>query len=106
MDLLARRLVWNVLPALMLVGVIYLAVWGEDGIWARRRIGAELARTERRLNDVRSDNARLSREVMALRDDPITLERAAAEDLLLVPPGSTVYRFEEAAVAALPDRAE
>lgn len=84
----------------MLVGVIYLAVWGEDGLWARRRIDAELARTHRRLDDLTSENARLSREVQALGGDEVTLQRAAAEELLLVPPGSTLYRFDDAAAPA------
>lgn len=94
MDLLARRLLWNVLPALLVVGMIYLALWGEDGLWARHRVELELARTERRLADVDAANARLAREVRALQGDPTTLQRAATEELLLVPAGSTVYRFE------------
>jgi cell division protein FtsB len=94
MDLLARRLVWTVLPALLVIWVIYLAIWGEDGLWARHRIEVELTRTERRLSDLDAENARLAREVTALQGDATTLQRAATEELLLVPPGSTVYRFD------------
>jgi cell division protein FtsB len=54
---------------------------------------AELARTERRLAELDAQNARLAREVTALQQDGATIERAATEELLLVPPGSTVYRF-------------
>lgn len=93
MDLLARRLVWNILPALMVLGMIYLAVWGEDGLWARHRVDAELARTERRLAELDAENARLDREIRALQADPVAVRRAVTEELLLVPPGSTVYRF-------------
>jgi len=94
MDLLVRRIVWNLLPAVMVIGMIYLAIFGEDGLLAQRRIEKDLARTERRLDEVRAENARLSREVKALQSDPVTRERAAAEEILLVPPGSTVYRLE------------
>lgn len=94
MDLLARRLLWNVIPAIVVIGVIYLAIFGEDGLLAQRRIEKDLARTERRLTEVRAENARLSREVKALQSDPTTRERAVAEEILLVPPGSTVYRLE------------
>lgn len=90
----------------MLVGMIYLAISGEDGLLARQRIDAEVARTYRRLDTITADNARLGREVEALRADRVTLQRAAAEELLLVPPGSTVYRFDDAPPAALPGRAE
>lgn len=94
MDRVLSRLFWNVMPAFAVVGALYFAIAGEDGLWARQRISDELASTERRLVDLNAENARLLREVDQLRGDDVTLRRAVAEELLLVPPGSTVVRFE------------
>lgn len=99
MSPLARRLVWNVLPAGLVVSLVYLAVFGEHGLLARQRIQQDLRRTQRQLQSIQADNARLLREIDQLRNDPVSVERAAAEELLRVPPGSTVYRFADVAPA-------
>lgn len=95
MDMLQRRLLWNVLPALVVLVILYLAVWGDNGLIKQRELTVDLAKTERRLEAVRRENASLEREVARLRDDPETQRRAAAEELLLVPAHSTVYRFPD-----------
>lgn len=94
MDPFLRRMLWNVLPAALVVVIIYLAVFGENGILRRHRMVAELEAAERRLEEVELVNARLRREVTQIRADDATVARVAAEELLLVPPGSTVYRFD------------
>lgn len=96
MSPLVRRLVWNVLPAGLVASLVYLAVFGEHGLFARQRIQEDLRRAERQLQVVHAENARLSRELDQLRNDAVTIERTAAEELLRVPQGSTVYRFPEA----------
>ncbi len=93
MDLLQRRLVWNVLPTVVVLGILYLAVWGDNGLVRRGELSADLVKAERRLETIRRENASLEREVARLADDPITQRRAAAEELLLVPAHSTLYRF-------------
>lgn len=95
MDLLQHRLLWNVLPTVVVGVILYLAVWGENGLIKQRELTTELTKTERRLEGVRAENATLEREVARLRDDAGTQTRAAAEELLLVPEHSTVYRFPE-----------
>ncbi len=95
MDILQQRLLWNVLPTVVVGVILYLAVWGENGLVKHRELTADLAKTERRLDLVQGENASLEREVARLRDDPGTQSRAAAEELLLVPEHSTVYRFPE-----------
>jgi cell division protein FtsB len=40
---------------------------------------------------IAAENARLAREVRALRTDPSALERAAREELRFVRPGERVY---------------
>ncbi len=93
MDPLFRRLLWNILPGALVVVLIYLAVFGENGILRRHRMVAELEAAERRLAEVEVVNARLEREIAQLRGNDRAMARVAAEELLLVPPGSTVYRF-------------
>jgi cell division protein FtsB len=93
MDRLVSRLLWIGVPAGIVVTVLYLAVVGENGLVKRRELTVDLAKVERRLVVIRAENAALAREVARLRDDPGAQERAAAEELLLVPEGSTVYRF-------------
>lgn len=93
MEFLFRRIVFNVAPVLVVGVMVYVAVFGSNGLLARHRVLAELAREERKLEEIQAENARLRREVRELRGDATTLQRAAAEDLQLVPPGSTVYRF-------------
>lgn len=95
MDMLQRRLLWNVLPASVVLAILYLAVWGENGLIKEQELARDLAKAERRLEAVRRENASLEREVSRLRDDPATQRRAAAEELLLVPAHSTVYRFPD-----------
>lgn len=93
MDVLVRRLLLNVLPVVVVVSMLYFAIVGSNGVMARYRMQQDLAREKRHLEEVQAQDARLRREVSALQNDPLTLERAAAEDLQLVPEGSTVYRF-------------
>jgi cell division protein FtsB len=93
MDLLKSRLLWNVLPTVAVVVILYLAVWGENGVIKQRELSRDAERAEHRLELVRAENASLEREIARLREDPVTQRRAAAEELLLVPAHSTVFRF-------------
>lgn len=87
------RFVFLALPLTVLVMAVYTAIWGSSGILRRSRLQHDLDRVAIELRDTREVNARLTREVAQLRADEPTVRRAVAEELLLVPPGSTVYRF-------------
>jgi|688.fasta_scaffold1531846_1 cell division protein FtsB len=93
MELIKSRLLWNVLPTVAVVAILYLAVWGENGLIKQRELSRDAERAEYRLAAVRAENAVLEREIVSLRTDASSQRRAAAEELLLVPPHSTVYRF-------------
>lgn len=95
MDILARRLLLTLLPAVVVVALIHATIMGDNGLVRRHRMQVDLERAERKLTAVESENARLEREVRQLRTDETTLRRAVAEELLLVPEGSVVYRFED-----------
>lgn len=94
MDLLRQRLLLTVLPAAVVLGLVWAAVMGESGLLRHMRMQSDLERVHRRLAALQADNAILAREVEQLRSDETTVRRAVAEELLLVPPDSTVYRFE------------
>jgi cell division protein FtsB len=74
---------------------LYLAVAGPSGLIRRHKMVADLDRVQRKLESVDEENARLVREINQLKDDDPTIRRAIAEQLLLVPAGSTVYRFTD-----------
>lgn len=95
MDLLARRLLLTLLPAGLVLGLIHATIMGDNGLLRRQGMRADLERAHRKLASVQAENARVEREVRQLRVDETTVRRAAAEELLLVPAGSVVYRFEE-----------
>ena len=93
MDRIVSRLLWNVAPSALVLVILYLAVCGENGYLRERELDQQLRKDARHLDVIRSENAALAREVERLRGDPETQVRAVAEDLLLVPEHSTVYRF-------------
>jgi cell division protein FtsB len=94
MDLYARRIFLTLVPAVVVVALIHTTILGENGVLRRYRMLVDLDRVERKLAAAEEENARLEREVRQLRSDETTVRRAAAEELLLVPPGSVLYRFE------------
>jgi cell division protein FtsB len=54
----------------------------------------ELVQLSEKNHQLAEDNARLTREIAALRSDPKALERAAREDLGYVKPGEVVINLE------------
>jgi cell division protein FtsB len=95
MDLLARRLLLTLLPAGVVLGLIHATVMGDGGLMRRHHMQEDLARAQRKLVAVQAENARLEREVRQLGNDEATVRRAVAEELLLVPHDSVIYRFDE-----------
>lgn len=88
-----RRVLWNLLPATLVVAVLADAMSGEDGLLRRHLLRQRLVSMQTELAGLEASNAALRSEVEALRSDPDAVRRAAAEELLLAPAGSTVYRF-------------
>lgn len=93
MDLRARRILLNLVPTLLALGIAWLAVFGDSGLVRRHRLREELARVERQVEATRAENAVLQRDIQRLEQDETGRRRAVAEELGLVPPGSTVYTF-------------
>lgn len=93
MRLPPRYLLYNALPLGLVLVVLYLALAGENGLlrWLEMRVA--LANGQADLADIEDRARLLEREVRLLRVDSTVQQRAVAEELLLVPPGSTVFRF-------------
>lgn len=94
MDLLARRILMTLVPAVGVVMLIHFSILGDNGLFRRHGMQRDLERVQRKLAAIQEENARLEREVRQLRSDETTVRRAAADELLLVPEGSVFYRFE------------
>lgn len=87
-----RQVLWaSVFVALVLAGASATA---EGGFRRYLRLSQDVKSLKDRNTRLTEDNARLRREVEALRDDPRALERAAREELGLVKPGEIVFSLE------------
>lgn len=88
-----RQVVWaSVVVALVLAVGSAVAEGGFRRYW---RLKQDVRTLEDRNAKLAQDNAKLRREVEALRDDPVALERAAREELGYVKPGEVVFDVEE-----------
>lgn len=85
-------------PAAFILLSAWVAVAGNGGLLHNQRVNTELARVQRQVILQEQENARLMAEVERLRYDEPTVRRAIGEELQLVEPGSTVYRFPDAAL--------
>ncbi|MBL8617307.1 MAG: septum formation initiator family protein [Deltaproteobacteria bacterium] len=90
---LHKRLVMQIIPAGLIVGALWVAIGSDSGLLTRHAEHSKLASFRARLNEVEAENMRLRRLVRRMRTDPVQIERAAAEHLLVARPGSVIYRF-------------
>jgi cell division protein FtsB len=91
---LFRRLIWNVVPAAAVIGVVGLAILGDEGLLARHALKQRLALTEEHARELEQQNAMLRAQIERMRNDPLVVQRTVAETLYVAPAGATIYRFE------------
>ena len=78
-----------------LIALVVGSFFGDRGIL---RMVAQRERAEslkREIEQLRTENARLAVEIVALRSDPRSIERLAREELGLARPGETVFLIRE-----------
>lgn len=92
---LFRRLVWNVFPIVLVIGALWMALAGDDGLLRRHELKHQLAATKERTQQVRAENLALRREIRSMRAESAVVQRASAATLLTAQPGSTIYRFDD-----------
>lgn len=97
--LLARRLVMTIVPFTLMGAVVLMAIFGDHGLVRRHELRQKHAEVEQRIRELEVQNGELRRQIRLLDRDPVGLQRLAAEELLLAPPGSTLYRFTSEAPA-------
>jgi len=89
-----RRLVWNVVPVLMVLAAVQMALLGDDGLLKRHQVKQRLYATQGKVDSVKLHNEKLRSRIRLMRSEPAYVKRAVAEKLLLAEAGSTIYRFE------------
>ena len=89
-----RRLVWIVLPGLMLLGAVKMTLLGDEGLLNRHQVKRRLYATQAKVEQVKTEECSPQGPDPHLRRDPRFIKRAAAEHLLMAEPGSTIHRFE------------
>jgi cell division protein FtsB len=76
------------------VGYVPLRVLGGGGLQRARRLGEDLDRLKKDIEEQKRVNARLRDEAAALGDDPAAIERVARDQMGLVREGEIVFQFE------------
>jgi cell division protein FtsB len=88
-----RKAVWPVLVLVLLIGVLFVAVFPTRTWWAQR---AEMAGATQQLQVLEEQNTILEQRVDALQSDD-EIERLAREQYNLVRPGEEAYALLPAA---------
>ncbi|HTP04995.1 MAG TPA: septum formation initiator family protein [Nitrospirota bacterium] len=99
----ADRSVWTVRKKRMLIAAsvllaLYLlasSILGEMGLVKYYRMKAQYNTLTEEISTLKQDNARLVRDVRALRTDPACIERIARDKLGLARQGEIVYYYSE-----------
>jgi len=91
---MVQRRKWLGLAAAVALGLSLVSAADADGFRRYFRLRRDLAALEQRRDRFASENARLAREIEALRKDPAAQERAAREELGYVKPGEVVINLE------------
>ncbi len=91
---LLRRLLLSAVPFTVMGAVVLMTVFGDHGLVRRHELRQEKRAVDARIEELRDQNVELQRQINILERDPIGTRRLAAEELLMAPEGSTIYRFE------------
>lgn len=95
MTSVVHRLLLSWIPAAAIVVLTGVGFWGENGLMVRGKLRRQVEVLDAERSAIDRDNRRLLRELRATEQDPLVLERAVADELGLVRPGSTLVRFED-----------
>lgn len=89
-----QRLLLSLLPAVLLVALASVTVWGESGVLARERLRSQLQAAQAEHAAVERENQRLIRDLRRMERDPVIRERISADEIGYAEAGSTIIRFE------------
>ena len=88
-----QRLLFAVLPAVLVCGMATWTIVGEAGVLARRDLEHRLIEANKSLADLEKDNRHLLWELRSMDRDRRAMEREVVQELHWAPEGATVYRF-------------
>ena len=91
---LLRRLLLGAVPFTVMGAVVLMTVFGDHGLVRRHELRQEKRAVDARVDELRAENVQLRRQIDIMEKHPAGVRRLAAEELLMAPPGSTIYRFE------------
>ena len=89
-----RRNVLVVLGSGLALALMLLSAADGDGFRRYLKLRAEIEALETRSAQLTQENEAMSRQVEALRSNPVALERAAREELGFIAPGEVVINLE------------
>ena len=95
------RLFIVVVPAVGLLALAAHIAWGDKGTFRMLELQTELREANRSLHELDRDNQGLLRELHALDNDPVIIERIVVDDLGWATEGTTLYAFDEPASEAV-----
>lgn len=97
MRTLSRRLLFAVLPALVLAAAASSVVWGDNGLLVRHQIEGQAQDAQRELARLDRENERLLKDLRSMDQDPIVRERLVADELQWGRPDAVLVRFDDGA---------
>lgn len=80
-------------PALVVLGIVLHAVWGDDGWVERNRLRSELGAATDELATLERANQKALRDLSLLERDPLVLEREVADALGRAESGTVLVEF-------------
>ena len=92
-----QRLLFSILPALILVALGTAIVFGHNGLMNQWNLQSEMRAANVELAGVERENHALLREIRLMERDEIVVERVLAEQLDWAREGSVIYRFVDEA---------
>lgn len=82
-----------IIPAVVVLCILFFTVFGERGLLHIYRLSQEKDDIQKKVEQMRSDNDRLKREIEALKTNRRYLETIARKELGLVRPNEIIYQF-------------
>jgi len=92
-----QRLLFVVLPAILVCSMATWTVVGDAGVMARSDLEHRLIEANKSLADLERDNQHLMWTLRSIDSDRRAMEREVARELHLAPEGATVYQFSQQA---------
>lgn len=84
-----------IVPAAIILFILYFTVFGERGLLRIYRLTEEKKDLEKKARESKAENDRLKREIEALKTDPRYLENLARKDFGLVRKNEIIYQFPQ-----------